>query len=106
MALKLTQSPPLSDMCAPVQPLGKSLQTVALQWLKVANPAIQKQNTQLQSLIKEVKVWRPFSSNRHWNNLNQSSLDKVLYKWFTTMCSEGKPMTGPNDNWRQLVVLQ
>jgi len=27
--------PPLSDMCAPVRPLGKSLQTVALQWLKV-----------------------------------------------------------------------
>jgi hypothetical protein len=22
-------------------------------------------------------------------------LDKVLYKWFTAMCSEGKPVTGP-----------
>jgi hypothetical protein len=21
-------------------------------------------------------------------------LDRVLYKWFTAMCSEGKPMTG------------
>jgi len=27
-----------------------------------------------------------------------AQLDKVLYKWFTTMHSEGKPMTGPNDN--------
>jgi hypothetical protein len=24
-----------------------------------------------------------------------TQLDKVLYKWFTAMCSEGKPMTGP-----------
>ena len=22
-------------------------------------------------------------------------LNSVLYKWFTAMCSEGKPMTGP-----------
>jgi len=24
-----------------------------------------------------------------------AQVDKVVYKWFTAMCSEGKPMTGP-----------
>jgi hypothetical protein len=32
-----------------------------------------------------------------WQTLKLSKLaqlDKVLYKWFTAMCSEGKPVTG------------
>jgi len=24
-----------------------------------------------------------------------AQMDKVLYKWFTAMCSEGKPVAGP-----------
>jgi hypothetical protein len=24
-----------------------------------------------------------------------AQVDKVLYKWFITMCSKGKPVTGP-----------
>jgi Tc5 transposase DNA-binding domain. len=41
-----------------------------------------------------VEVSRAFSSD----TLKQPNLvqfDRVLYKWFTTACSEGKPVTGP-----------
>lgn len=50
----------------------------------------------MKGLLKQQTLKQPESAQ----------MDKVLYKWFTTMCSEGKPMTGPNDNWRELVLLQ
>jgi len=42
----------------------------------------------MKGLLKQQTLKQPESAQ----------MDKVLYKWFTTMCSEGKPMTGPNDN--------
>jgi hypothetical protein len=30
-----------------------------------------------------------------WKEPKLMQLDKALYKWFTAMCLEGKPMTGP-----------
>jgi hypothetical protein len=73
-------------VCTPVRPSGKSLQTVALQWIKVASPAIQKQNGQLQSFIK-VKLKCPLKQQT-LKQPKSAQLDKVLYKWFTAMCSE------------------
>ena len=57
MALKLTQSPPhtFRHTCTSAA-LGQVLTNCGTPVVEGGQPAIQKQNAQLQSLIKEVKV--------------------------------------------------
>jgi hypothetical protein len=42
-----------------------------------------------------VKVCRGFSSDKTQKQSKLVQLDKMLYKWFTAMHSEGKPITLP-----------
>jgi len=48
--------------------------------------------TNYNCLWYQVNVWRTFPSET-MKQLKLTQLDKVLYKWCTTMCSEGKLVT-------------
>jgi len=51
--------------------------------------------TNYDRLWHQMEVWQVFSSNRHWKTSQTSVISQELYKRFTAMQSEGKPMTGP-----------
>jgi hypothetical protein len=45
--------------------------------------------------LHRVKSVKDFSSNETLKQPKLSQLNKVLYKWFTVMHSDRKPVTGP-----------
>jgi hypothetical protein len=52
-----------------------------------------KQNNQLQLLM--ASNMKDLFKRLTLKEPKLVQLDKVLYKWFTAMCSTGKPITGP-----------
>ena len=64
------------------------------------NQSRKKLKCQLQPLQYQVKCERPFQVTRKEPKLSQS--DKMLYKWCTTVHSEGKPMTWPIRSGKKL----
>jgi hypothetical protein len=56
---------------------------------------VEKWKDQLQLFVTSSKRVKDLSKQEILEEPKLAQLEKVLYKWFTTMCSEVKHMTGP-----------
>lgn len=57
--------------------------------------AIKKQKDQLRSFMSSSKSVKSLFKQQPLKQPKIAQVDKVLCKWLTEMCSEGKPMIGP-----------
>jgi hypothetical protein len=57
---------------------------------------VKKQKNQLRSLVVSSEIVKGlFKGQTLKQQPKLGQMDSMFYKWFTEMCSEGKPMTGP-----------